>query len=191
MRRNILLASILLGLAVPAVQGRQKLEFDLSRLSERGRVAYARLQGAVMFRIGPVGFAGETSLEELALQNLLYEGEAIEALRSLCRNATTAGTLYGLLGLRTLDIKAFEQEVRLYRDRSQQIEKSSRPIPSEQIEKRSQSFPYMEAGPGTVLTQTGCLVIPEQQESILRKLEMGICCWVFGNVPRRELSPPK
>jgi hypothetical protein len=83
--RKIVVASVLLGLAVPSVLGRQSLEFNLSLLSEKGRNAYSVLQSATMFRIGPVGFAGEMSPEELALQNLMYESLGIEALRA-CLN---------------------------------------------------------------------------------------------------------
>ena len=190
LRRNIVLASILLGLAAPAVQGRQSLEFDLSRLSERGRDAYSRLQTATMFRMGTVGFAGETSSEEQALQNLLYETEAIGALKSLCRSARAAGSLYAFVGLRTRDIKTFEEEVRLYRARSEQKRERS-----EHLEESPRSSPWivaeLEAGPGTVLTQSGCLVMPQQIESILRRIEMGIYYGGFGNVTTRELSLPK
>ena len=191
MIRSIVLASILLGFSVPAVQGRQSLEFDLSRLSERSRDAYAKLQSAIMFRIGPVGIAGETSPEEVALQNLLYDGESTEALRSLCRTASTAGTLYALIGLRIRDIKAFEQELQLYRDRSEASEKRLPPVHSEQIESRLPSLPSIEAGPGIVLTQSGCLIMPEQKESLLRKIESGVYGGGSGMITIRELSPPK
>ena len=200
--RNIALGLILLALTVQAIQGGQTLEFDMSRLSDKGREAYSRLQSATMFRLGPVGFTGETSPEELALQSLLSEGDAVESLRSLCRSGTAAGSLYGLMGLRKRDAKVFEEELRLYRARleqiekssqppsSEQIEKSPKPVSSEQIEKSPRSFPNMQAGPGTILTQQGCLIIPEQQESILRKLEWGIYVVGFGGQPR-TLGPPK
>ena len=188
--RNIALGLILLGLTVQAIRGGQTLEFDMSRLSDKGREAYFRLQSATMFRLGPVGFTGETSPEELALQSLLSEGDAVESLRSLCRSGTAAGSLYGLMGLRKRDIRVFKEELQLYRDRLEQIEKSSQPTPPEQIEKSPLPFPYMHEGPGTVLTQQGCLVIPEQQESILRKLEWGIYVVGFGGQPL-TLGPPK
>ena len=201
-RKNIILTATLLALTVQAIQGRQTLEFDMSRLSEKGREAYFRLQSATMFRLGPVGFTGETSPEELALQSLLSEGDAVESLRSLCRSGTAAGSLYGLMGLRKRDIRVFKEELQLYRDRLEQIEKSSQPAPPEQIEKSPQPasseqigkrqlpFPSVQAGPGTILTQQGCLVIPEQQESILRKLEWGIYVVGFGGQPL-TLGPPK
>ena len=188
--RNIALGLILFGLTVQAIQGGQTLEFDMSRLSEKGREAYFRLQSAIMFRLGPVGFTGETSPEELALQSLLSEGDAVESLRSLCRSGTAAGSLYGLMGLRKRDIRVFKEELQLYRDRLEQIEKSPQPASSEQIGKRQLPFPSMQAGPGTILTQQGCLVIPEQQESILRKLEWGIYVVGFGGQPL-TLGPPK
>ena len=180
MRRAIAFAWILLGLSVPGVAGCQSLEFNLQLLSERGRGAYATLHGAIMFRIGAVGFMGETSPEELALRDLVNDVEAIPALRSLCRNATTAGRLYALLGLRIRDINAFQEEALLSRDSSEHKEKS----PTDSL--------AIEDGPGAVLTQTGCLVIPEQQESILRKIEVGVYGGAsLGTRPVPILRPSK
>ena len=202
-RKNIVLTAILLALTVQAIQGGQTVEFDFARLSDKGREAYTTLQSATMFRLGPVGFTGETSAEELALQDLLSEGSAVEALRSLCRSATAAGSLYALMGLRNRDTEVFSQEIRLYRDRFEKSEKSSESIHTERSEKSSPAThkeqietslrlsPYMQAGLGTILTQQGCLIIPEQQESILSRLERGIYSVGFGNLTVRELNPPK
>ena len=133
-----------------------------------------------MFGIGPVGYAATRSPEELALRELLSDVEAIPALRSLCRNATAAGRLYALLGLRLRDLNAFQEEARLYRDRREPKEKSQTDIL------------VIEDGPGTVLTQTGCLVIPEQQESILRQIEVGVYGdWGPGVLPIPPFRPSR
>jgi len=184
---RFILASILLTLAVPSVEGRQSHEFDLSRLSERGREAYSRLQTAIIFRIGPVGFAAQTSSEELALQELMSEGEAIGALKSLCRNATTVGSLYALLGLSSRDVNAFREQVQLYRSRSDEDRRRT-----EDLEKRSQRFPGLVTPTGEVPVQNGCIVMQEQIEAILNLIEQGgYHLGTYGSLNTRQPSPPR
>lgn len=73
------------------------------QLSDTGRAAYERLASADVFAIGPVGIAGTTSDQELALRTLLAERQATAALASLAQSATPAGRLYGLAGLSVKD----------------------------------------------------------------------------------------
>src|SRR5678815_2836586 len=110
-RREIILASIFMGLAVGAVAGQEKTDFDQSGLSQRGQDAYIKLRTAAFFSIGPVGYVGQPSGEEIALRELMHEGKATDALKSLCRTATTAGSLYALLGLSIRDVAAFKEEL--------------------------------------------------------------------------------
>jgi hypothetical protein len=72
-------------------------------LSAEGRAAYDQLAAADVFAIGPVGVAGTTSADELALRRLLGEPHAAVALTSLAESATLAGKLYGLAGLSMKD----------------------------------------------------------------------------------------
>ena len=182
MGKTITFVALLVVLIGPRVQASQSVEFNLQLLSERSREAYFTLQGAIMFRMGSVGFMGTTSPEESALRDLLYDIEAIPALKSLSRNATTAGRLYALLGLRIRDINAFREEAQLYRERSEQDRDRSEPV-----EKSPRDVLVIEDGTGSVLTQSGCLVIPEQQESILRKIELG----VYGGNAENKIRKPE
>ncbi len=73
------------------------------QLSAEGRAAYEKLASADVFAIGPVGIAGTTSDQELALRALIAERQATAALASLAESATPAGRLYGLTGLSVKD----------------------------------------------------------------------------------------
>ena len=76
----------------------QSPEFKNEQLSPKGRAAFNKLFSACIFRIGGVGYSGETSKEELALYDLLEEEQAVQALRSLVSSGSYEGGLYGLLG---------------------------------------------------------------------------------------------
>jgi hypothetical protein len=58
-----------------------------------------------------------------------------------------------------------------------------------ELRKIEKSLPSSPSG--TVLTQVACLVISEQQESILSRLERGIYVAGFGIITIPALSPPK
>ena len=62
--------------------------FRREQLSPKGQRVYNRLVSACIFRVGGVGYAGETSDEELALYDVLEEDQAIEALKSLVASGT-------------------------------------------------------------------------------------------------------
>ncbi|RBP43695.1 hypothetical protein DES53_10594 [Roseimicrobium gellanilyticum] len=71
--------------------------------------AYTSLMSTSTFAIGGVGFAGTTSGPELALREVLKQPDAVATCQKLVANATVEGQLYGLLGLKLSDDKAFTQ----------------------------------------------------------------------------------
>src|SRR5262245_22511442 len=73
----------------------QNAEFTPDQLSAKGRVAYSKLATACIFSVGGVGYAGQTSKEELALYDLLEEAHALAALKSLVKTGSYEGGLYG------------------------------------------------------------------------------------------------
>lgn len=89
-------------------QGR---EFDPSSLSEAGQKAYRSLLTEKVFAIGGVGYSGETSKGELALDLLIEEKDAINAFRQLIRDASSEGALYGLFGLQMLRCECYNDEL--------------------------------------------------------------------------------
>lgn len=62
--------------------------------------AYNKLRSAPRFAAGGVGFAGKTSDEEAALHDLLSQPSASADLHRLLSEATLAGQLYALWGLK-------------------------------------------------------------------------------------------
>lgn len=67
------------------------------------------LENAGQFTVGGVGFAGIPSKEELAFRAVLKGEEARAGFLALTSSATTAGRLYGLLGLKLLKDPEFEK----------------------------------------------------------------------------------
>ena len=67
------------------------------------------------FAIGGIGIAGTTSEGERALRTLLTDPNASAQLQDLLANATPAGQLYGLLGLRVHDRAAYDQALQNFK----------------------------------------------------------------------------
>lgn len=78
--------------------------------------AYETVKKAEVFTIGGVGFTGRPSREELAFRELLTQPRAQARLEKLLAEASLAGQLYALLGLRQADPKAFSAALPRYRD---------------------------------------------------------------------------
>lgn len=95
----------------------QENTFDDSILSEKGRQAYQKLLSVEFFEQGGMGYGGESSDGTNALRVLLNEekGVAILAFKSLAKNASIAGGLYGLLGLKDIKCDCFQQEAEKFR----------------------------------------------------------------------------
>ena len=90
------------------VNGQAK-EFDPNTLSDGGRTAYLTLKKVRLYAIGGVGYSGVTSEGEKALDVLIEEKNAQEALLDLVREGTLEAGLYGLFGLRVLDCDCFAE----------------------------------------------------------------------------------
>lgn len=80
----------------------------LLRADERSD-AEALLRKAGSFALGGVGVAGTMSEGERALRGVLKEPDAIGRLESVLPNASAAGQLYALLGLRLRDRAAYQR----------------------------------------------------------------------------------
>lgn len=94
----------------------QEKAFDQSVLSEKGRQAYQTLLKVELFALGGIGYGGETSTGEEAMDVLIQEREAKPAFRSLIKNSTPEGGLYALAGLRILNCACFKEELENYRN---------------------------------------------------------------------------
>src|SRR5687768_1066364 len=92
-------ALVVILILLPSGISGQGLNSSSVLLSPKGRVAYNKLLSACIFRVGGVGYSGETSKDELALYDLLEEKESVAALKNLVNVGTFEGGLYGLLGL--------------------------------------------------------------------------------------------
>ena len=67
------------------------------------------------FTVGGIGFAGTLSQQEKAFRRLLEQPAPIEQCKKLLSEAELPGQLYGLLGLRLLDPKAFAASLPRYK----------------------------------------------------------------------------
>ena len=67
------------------------------------------LRKTELFALGGIGVAGTMSEGERALRELLKESDVAARLEKLVADASPAGQLYALLGLRTLDRAAYER----------------------------------------------------------------------------------
>ena len=80
------------------------------------REAYGTVKTAERFTVGGVGYAGIPSRQEAAFRQLLKQSEPLAQCQKLLTEATPAGQLYGLLGLRLLDQQAFQAALPRYKD---------------------------------------------------------------------------
>lgn len=151
-----------LALVTCIAQATQSGDFKRAQLSPKGRIAYDRLRSACIFRMGGVGYGGETSKEELALYELLDERQAAEALRSLVTGGSYEGGLYGLLGLSLGNKTEFDRAVEIYNARNERSEW--------QITSSSQCF---RAADDTVTTQSGCIIGSELRAKVVTSIQSG------------------
>ena len=106
--------------------------------------ASASLAGENVFALGGVGVAGTMSAGERDFRAVLKEPDAVQQLQSLLKNASPAGQLYALLGLRLRDRPAFDQAVAEFRKRSE-----------------------------VVSTMHGCMLMKEKMDEIVKQIERG------------------
>jgi hypothetical protein len=72
------------------------------------------LRKAGSFALGGVGVAGTMSQGERALREVLKKSDAVARLESMLSQASPAGQLYALLGLRARDRDAYHQALMKY-----------------------------------------------------------------------------
>jgi hypothetical protein len=80
------------------------------------------LRSVDSFAMGGVGVAGTMSAGERALRQILKEPDAVSRLESMIPNATAAGKLYALLGLRARDRAAYERALEMCRSTDAKVE---------------------------------------------------------------------
>ena len=161
----------LLGTAAPP----QNAGFNRVQLSPKGQVAYDRLFSACVFRVGGVGYAGQTSEEELALYDLLEEKRAGEALKSLVSAGSYEGGLYGLVGLSLTNHEEFNRAVDVYKARKEA--RGSQPtnlLPCN----LSDSEEY-------VATQSGCIYSTSLRTEVVTEIQSGR----YDSQLRRQFPP--
>ena len=80
------------------------------------------LDKAGSFALGGVGVAGTISAGERALREVLKKPDAVTELEALLPNASPAGKLYALLGLRMRDRAAYERALEKCRSIDAKVE---------------------------------------------------------------------
>ena len=80
------------------------------------------LHSAGSFALGGVGAAGTMSAGERALREILSRPDAVAQLEALLPNASPAGKLYALLGLRVRDHAAYERALEKFRATDAKVE---------------------------------------------------------------------
>jgi hypothetical protein len=143
-------------------QATQSGDFKRAQISPKGRIAYDRLRSACIFRVGGVGYGGETSKEELALYLLLDERQAVEALKSLVTAGSYEGGLYGLLGLSLGNKAEFDRAVEIYNARNERPEWQA-----------TGSFECFRATGDAVTTQSGCIIRSELRTKVVTSIQSG------------------
>lgn len=162
MKKAITWVAIAISLNVCIAYAGQTSDSNIEHLSVKGRAAYHKLFSAGIFRVGGVGYSGETSAEELALYDLLAENEAVEALKSLVSDATYEGGLYGLLGLSIKNIEEFNRAVDVYKSRNEPPERET-----------EEPFPGLRIRKGKVAIQSGCIIEDANWLKIVQDIQSG------------------
>lgn len=74
------------------------------------------------FALGGVGYAGIMSEGERTLREILKESDAARRLKSVLPDASPAGQLYALLGLRLRDRSAYQRALEKYRAKDAKVQ---------------------------------------------------------------------
>src|SRR3954464_3653573 len=124
------IVSLCLGMSIGFANEKTKPESSLSQISS--------------FSFGGVGVAGTMSQGERALREILSERDAVARLEGLLSQASPAGRLYALVGLRMRDRAAYQRALEKYR-----------------------------ANDATVETARGCMLQQEPFRDLIREIEQG------------------
>jgi hypothetical protein len=98
------------------------LAWLLSGATPISAASEAALQKTMTFALGGVGYAGAMSEGERTLREILKESDAPKRLESVLPNASAAGQLYALLGLRLRDRAAYERALEKYRTNNANVQ---------------------------------------------------------------------
>ncbi len=175
MRKFLLPFLLMAMLSVTFAQDTQQSRFEVASLSSAGQEAYQKLFKAEVFRIGGVGYAGDTSDEEIALHTLLKETAAVEALTSLVNSGSPEGSLYGLLGLRQQDRAAYRKAIEQLKAKGEPTERSSL-FGVRKVSEVSGKFVIADEGiipKGEVVTQRGCIITYKQMQRVIAAIGAG------------------
>jgi hypothetical protein len=137
----------------------QSMEFDESVLSEKGKIAYQTLLKADKYALFGVGFGGETSEGELALDVLVEEKDAIPALEQLIVKATPEGAIYALVGLKMLDCECLKEQLKIFKT-----------MPEPKQRKLNQ---YESIHKDDIRTQSGCIISSKKKQDLIKEIEVG------------------
>ena len=162
MKRFLTFIVINVALFGPQIGCAQTAEFNPDILSANARIAYSKLAKACIFRVGGVGYAGQTSKEELALYDLLDDAHALDALQSLVKTGSYEGGLYGLLGLSIRDHRQFNLAVEVYKTRKVRPKEHDTGL-----------CEYIAVSDETVITQGGCNIDVAQRDKIVTAIQSG------------------
>lgn len=79
------------------------------------------LKTADCFRIGPIGYGADTSPEKIALVKIMNQSDSYVVLEKLFYQASPAGQLYALAGLRLVDKTKYEKLLMQIKHRNREI----------------------------------------------------------------------
>lgn len=82
----------------------------------------ATLRKTGLFALGGIGVAGSMSEGERALREILKESDVVARLEKMLSDASPAGQLYALLGLRLRDRAAYERAVQKLRTNDAKVQ---------------------------------------------------------------------
>ena len=102
------------------------------------------LRKTTTFALGGVGFGGVMSEGERTLREILKESDAARRLESVLPDASAAGQLYALLGLRLRDRAAYQRALDKYRTNDAKVQ-----------------------------TMRGCIVRQESFRDLVKQIEQG------------------
>jgi hypothetical protein len=86
---------------------------------------YATVASADLFAMGAVGYAGTTTEAEKCLQQIVKQKDGADLCRKLIQEKNPAAQLYGLLGLKILDGKAFADAYPKFKQSKIQVKTAS------------------------------------------------------------------
>lgn len=151
---------LLLSQYVSVLEPNHPQNYPVVQLSPQGRQAYRLLLSSEIFHLGPIGWGGDISKEELALKQLLLEKNAVEAFNELARKGSYEGGLYGLVGLHLSAPKEFDAALLSYESKG------------EPPARRLNSYSYL-LKPGEIVAGHGCVTSNQNWHEVISRIKSG------------------